>query len=422
MGAQSRLLAPSVPFRFFIAAAVFHVVAWALLAVGADQVPDFAGGPGPVLASVHALTLGVLAMTAMGASFQMLPVATGQSLIAVWPVRAASWLYVPGVAALVHGMSTGEHLTMAGGAVLAILALVVFAILVGDVLRRTRGMTVLVLHGWLSLAALLGLMVLGLASIADLEHGFIPQRENLNVAHMILAIYGFMGMLALGYSYILVPMFALSQAPAAAEGVVQLALSLIALVVATGGAAIGSGAALVGAAGLGLAVSILHLRTMLGVLGQGMRKNLGLSFVFVKVAWGLLPAGLLAGGLTAAGLLGERGAVLFGFLALFGWLLTFLLGMLQRIIPFLAAMNAAKAGQTPPRLSQLTQELPLKFHAACHFTALALVSLGIVLGLGPVVLLGAFSGLAGSLAFLWFAVDVARRMLNYKPNENSGTT
>lgn len=422
MGAQSRLLAPSVPFRFFIAAAVFHVVAWALLAVGADQVPDFAGGPGPVLASVHALTLGVLAMTAMGASFQMLPVATGQSLIAVWPVRAASWLYVPGVAALVHGMFTGEHLTMAGGAVLAILALVVFAILVGDVLRRTRGMTVLVLHGWLSLAALLGLMVLGLASIADLEHGFIPQRENLNVAHMILAIYGFMGMLALGYSYILVPMFALSQAPAAAEGVVQLALSLIALAVATGGAAIGSGAALVGAAGLGLAVSILHLRTMLGVLGQGMRKNLGLSFVFVKVAWGLLPAGLLAGGLTAAGLLGERGAVLFGFLALFGWLLTFLLGMLQRILPFLAAMNAAKAGQTPPRLSQLTQEIPLKFHAACHFTALALVSLGIVLGLGPVVLLGAFSGLAGSLAFLWFAVDVARRMLNYKPNENSGTT
>ena len=53
------------------------------------------------------------------------------------------------------------------------------------------------------------------------------------------------------------------------------------------------------------------------------------------------------------------------------------MGVLQRIIPFLAAMNANKEGHTPPRLSELAQETPLKIHAICHFTALALVSLGI---------------------------------------------
>ena len=75
-GAGSRLLPPSIPFRFFGAAVGFHLVAWLAALAGANDLPAFAGGLGWPLAALHAVTLGVLAMTAIGASLQLFPVAT----------------------------------------------------------------------------------------------------------------------------------------------------------------------------------------------------------------------------------------------------------------------------------------------------------------------------------------------------------
>ncbi|HRH88244.1 MAG TPA: hypothetical protein PLO41_15460, partial [Rubrivivax sp.] len=79
-GATSRLLPMSVPFRFFAAATGFHGLAWLALLVAAPDVPRFAGGLGWPLAALHLLTLGVLVMTVLGASLQLLPVATRQAV------------------------------------------------------------------------------------------------------------------------------------------------------------------------------------------------------------------------------------------------------------------------------------------------------------------------------------------------------
>jgi hypothetical protein len=86
-GAKSRLLPPSIPFRFFAAAAMFHVLMWLAMLIGADAAVSFRGGPGPPLAGVHLLTLGVLTSTAIGASAQLLPVATRRPLAARWPIK-----------------------------------------------------------------------------------------------------------------------------------------------------------------------------------------------------------------------------------------------------------------------------------------------------------------------------------------------
>jgi hypothetical protein len=63
-GAKSRLLPASIPFRFFAAAASFHVLMWLVLLIGASEAVGFRGGLGTTLASVHLLTLGVLMFTA----------------------------------------------------------------------------------------------------------------------------------------------------------------------------------------------------------------------------------------------------------------------------------------------------------------------------------------------------------------------
>src|ERR1700675_1847572 len=115
-GAASRLLPPSIPFRFFGAAVAYHLLAWIALFDGAQSVPRFAGGLGWPLAALHLVTLGVLAMTAIGASLQLLPVATRQ------PVRSQRWpaliwrVYTPGVAAVALGMGMAAPRLLAGGA------------------------------------------------------------------------------------------------------------------------------------------------------------------------------------------------------------------------------------------------------------------------------------------------------------------
>ena len=160
-----------------------------------------------------------------------------------------------------------------------------------------------------------------------------------------------MGLLVLGFSHILVPMFALASAPAKRPSFATFAAAIAALVLGTFGALAGSRVMLASAALIGLAAAGGYLWLMYRVLATGMRKSLGLSFVLVRVAWIMLPITLLVGLAALYGIAGDNGATLFGFLLLFGWLLTFLFGILQRIMPFLASMFVTPPARGGPRSS-----------------------------------------------------------------------
>ncbi len=405
--ARARLLPVSIPYRYFAAAIVFHGAAWVALALAADQAVSFNGGLGPTLAAVHLLTLGVLAMTAIGAALQLLPVATGQGLTLVWAARLAFWLYLPGVIVLVYGMSEGRLAAVDGGGTLIVLGLGLFALAAGSSFARASDFGAVAAHGWASLVCLGLLALLALLLIADLRLGFLPDHYTFAVVHLVLGAYGFMGLLAIGFSLILVPMFALASAPASALGYRQLWLAAAALGLGAIGTLSGDAGALATACLLGLAAVGLHLTLMRQCLAQGMRKRLGLSFVLIKIAWALLPLSLVLGLAVTLDLAGPRGPTLFAFVLLFGWLLTFLLAILQRILPFLAAMHAAASGPMP-LLSALGDERWLKLHAAAHLGALAAVAVGILFDLAILVAAGAWLGAAGSVAYAWFAVSVIR--------------
>ena len=67
---------------------------------------------------------------------------------------------------------------------------------------------------------------------------------------------------------------------------------------------------------------------------------------------------------------------LFALAAVLGWLLSFLMGVLQRILPFLASMHAAQGRRRPPTPSALTLTRALNWHAVAHALALALLAAG----------------------------------------------
>jgi hypothetical protein len=406
MGAKDRLLPPSVPYRFFATAIIMHVAGWAALLAGATDLPGFLGGLGPVLAGLHLITLGVLAMTAMGAAFQMLPVATRRQLGPIWACRLTWWLFTPGVIVLSLGLGTAWPWALTLGAGLSVAGLAVFGVLVARNLMQVGDLPGVTHHAWIAMAALAALALLGILLVADIDGGFLPDRGRVAAAHAVLAGYGFMGMLAMGFSTVLIPMFILAQGPSERVSIWVARLSALALALAVGGilAEWNAVAALGGL--VGLVAAGLHVRSLVAVLKSRMRKKLETFFRMVKAAWVMLPVSLACG---VAALFADV-ASLWGLLLVLGWLLTFVTGILQRIMPFLASMHSGGGpGIKPIMLSQLVAERPLAIHAACHGAAIALIAAGMVAGSGISTALGAACGLAGALSFAVFAWLLMRR-------------
>jgi hypothetical protein len=392
--ARSRLLPMSLPFRYFGAAAAFQLGAWALLFFASSELIQFEIGLGPVFAALHLLTLGVLAMSAIGATLQLLPVATRQPVRALWAVRLQWWLFVPGTLLFAGGGAAYRPDLLGAGAMLVILGLSIYAVLLAKNLLGARGMRVVVAHGWAALACLVALAATGLALVGRYEHGWAIDHEALRTAHLVLATFGFMGLLAIGLSGFLLPMLAVAPPPPPRVAYAVLGLALA-------GIAMGSlGLALPGALA-GLAAALLHVASMERSLRARLRPKLEPSFLLVRVSWACLIACLA---LAALGFPG--GALPFVIALVPGWLLTFLLGVLQRIVPFLASVHASASDRGTPIIAALTPARLLAAHRLLHLAALALLVAAALTGKAALAAAGAACGLAGAALFSAFFVFV----------------
>lgn len=408
--ARSRLLPASIPLRFFGAAAVFHLLAWLALLAGAADVPHFAGGLGLPLAALHLVTLGVLAMTAIGASLQLLPVATRQAVGRPGAIAALWWAYTPGVALLTTAMAIGQPVPLAAGAAVVVLALAGYALLLARNLLGARGMAVVVVHGWAALCSLLVLLASGVSLAAAYRGHALLDRGTAVGLHLAFAAYGFMGLLVLGLSYILVPMFALADAPAKRPALASAATAMAALALGAA-ASLGSMPTALGSLAIvaGLAALALHVVLMNRALRTGLRARLGRPFVLVRVGWAGLGASLLAALALVHDAAFARLGALFGVL-LIGGLLSFLLGMLSRIVPFLASMHAPPGRRGPPLPSALTAERPLALNFWCHLAALALLLAAVLVDSAGLARAAGVLGSIGAAAFLRFFAVAWQRL------------
>jgi len=156
------------------------------------------------------------------------------------------------------------------------------------------------------------------------------------------------------------------------------------------------------AALLGLAAAAAHVIAMERSLRARLRQPLGASFLLVRVSWACLLGSLALAALMALDLAPPRAPLLFGLLLVPGWLLTFLLGVLQRIVPFLASVHASSSTRGTPVISALTPVRLLAVHRSLHLLALACLFGAALAGQAWIALAGAAAGLAGALAFAAF--------------------
>jgi hypothetical protein len=410
-GASGRLLPPSVPLRFLALAVLSHVAFWAALFATSGQLAGFRGGFAPLLAAVHLLTIGVLLCAAIGAAVQILPVVTRQPLVAVWPVRITFWLLLAGLVLLVFGFhAVRPDLARAGGGAAAA-GVCLFAAVLADNLRRARDPLIVVAYGWAALAALVATVLFGVTLTMNIAWGEALDRRAIALAHLILGGFGGMGLFALGFSHVLVPMFTLAAVPDRRLAWAGFIAAVLAVTLGAAGALGRSSALLAVALGFGFVACGIHLRLMHQVLRDGMLRRLGLSFVLVRTAWVMLPATLAAALISLMFVDSPVGPLQFGMLLFAGWLLTFLLGILQRILPMLVSMHASPAPGAGQVLSlNPLRRASLRLHVGCHALALAAILAGSVTNLALLVKTGSAVGLVGALAYAVFSFDVLRRL------------
>jgi hypothetical protein len=154
---------------------------------------------------------------------------------------------------------------------------------------------------------------------------------------------------------------------------------------------------------------LIHVALMEHSLRSGMRRGLGSSFILVRIGWACLAASLVLALALEMELNIRHGAVLFGML-LIGGLLTLLLGMLSRIVPFLAAMHAGAGMRRPPTPSKMTLQRALDIHLYSHSLALTLLLIGVFFDNIWLLRAGATAGTLGAAAYAVFFVNAWRCM------------
>ena len=239
--------------------------------------------------------------------------------------------------------------------------------------------------------------------------------------HIVFSLFGFMGALALGLANILVPMFALGPLPAERTqlGIAALVAAALLLTVPV---ALGAWpqAALLAAVGPALAAVVWHLHSMRQVMRQGMRRELGGSFRLVRLGWGGLIATLALAAWWALDPEWAGATTALVACAAMVWLMSFLFGILQRIVPFLVSMHLAGAGRRAPTPSGLTDERALGVHRSGHVAALVLTMLAIAIDSALVGYAAAMAGVVGALGFGVFFVVVLKRARRARDDRAAG--
>jgi len=318
-----------------------------------------------VIALTHLLVLGFIGSVVMGAMYQLVPVALETKLFSERLAKVQFVLHVAGFVGMVlmfrvWNMKQVGHF---GSVMLVGVGLFVFNI-ARTLLRAPKWNAVTwaiaAALGWISLTVIAGLSIAaakcsyqsttGLATVGGVRMvinglrsvaGFMAHFDQISAmhAHAHAGVVGFFLMLILGVSYRLVPMFALSELQSQRRAVLSIGLlnlGLAGLVVAI---LLRSPwkLAFAGVLITGLAVYGWELRAILRArkrahLDWGLRTFLTalglvlpLSLLGLVLSWPWLPLSAFTGQLENV----------YGFVVLFGVVTFAILGMLQKILPFL---------------------------------------------------------------------------------------
>lgn len=410
----------SVPFRFFLTAPVFALLAAVVMLWNGEEMLVARWSPA-TLAAVHLLTLGFMTMVMAGAMFQMLPVLAGT------PVPRPRM-----VASIVHPALLLGTLLFAGSLLFAqpmllkiaisllSVGLVVFLVAILLTLSRTRNQTATVFAMGLATTALGVTLLFGLTLSASRAWGIALPSLSLRDLHPIWGLIGWTGLLVAGVAYHIVPMFQMTPnypqwlirgfAP-----VVFVVLALWSVAKWQGGGAWWQWLGLI-CIGLLAGANTLFAGITLDLQRRRRRRLPDLTLEFWRV-------GMLSVTLAAVLWVSQifpllsfrQSSALLGVLMIIGAAMSFISGMLCKIVPFLAWFHLqAKmgVGGALPNVKAMLPDKAQRLQLRLHLAALALCVAAAVV---PSVFAypAALGFGAASMSLLWNMICVVRIYRNF---------
>jgi len=397
----------SVPYRFFLTAPVFGIVAGLILAVLGPEAFSSRWSRG-ALAMTHLIVVDFMLQAMCGSLLQFVAVVAGAN---IWRPRL--------VASIVHPLITAGAVFLASAFLFEAPVLFLFAAgtfvgalglfltVMGIALVRTpaRSMSIHVLRvavfGLLVTVALGATLALILGTQGELT-GDLSLITLVNV-HVAWGLGGWALMLVIGVSYMVVPMFQLT--PPYPEKLTRLwPVGLFALLVLwslqLGADAAQPWQSAVVLAGVLLAAS--YGATTLWLQSRRRRRQSDATFLYWRVAMLSLIAAAVSWLVFA--LVPELGAhprapLWIGVLAIPGLFMSVIAGMLYKIMPFLNWLHLQQQGGKtvpPPNMKQMIPESAMVWQMRLHSLALVLLLAAVI---WPQLALPA--GLVFSAACVW---------------------
>ena len=191
---------------FFLAAPAGLAAAGLLLA-GANS-DSFAGVNLPRnLAIVHALVVGWVTTTMMGATYQVIPAVLGGRLWSAALIRLQFGLHICAVPVFVWAFYRWDLRVLEAGGIMVCASLVLYLFNAGLGLARGSRTGATRAYILAALSFLLATGGLGLLWVVALRHALFTITLDRIAAHAHLGLLGWLGMTVMGVSYQLVPMF-----------------------------------------------------------------------------------------------------------------------------------------------------------------------------------------------------------------------
>ena len=374
----------SVPLRFFLTAPLFAIAAaLALLSLGpAVWASRWSAG---ALAVTHLMTLGFLAMVMIGALMQMLPVVAGAPVAQARRVGSRVHVLLSlGTLALAGGFLFAWAPLLALALALLALAFVAFIGAAAGSLVRARAAAITVRGIRFSIGALGVTVGVGLLLGAGRTWHQPLAVSRLTALHVAWGLLGWVGLLVVGVGFQVVPMLQTTpHYPRILTGHLTRAIFVTLLLWSSaqwlsGHLTLARESAPALASLLGLGYAVFAATTL--VLQQRRRREMpDITVRFWRIGMTSLLACAVLGWM---GLWGPRGVstsleLTWGILAILGFGVSVINGMLYKIVPFLVWLHlqASPAGRGKlPNMKQIIPERRAGIQSWLHLAALLLLA------------------------------------------------
>jgi hypothetical protein len=368
----------SLPLRFFLTAPLFLLAAGILIVLSPESLVS-RWSP-QALALTHALTLGFLSMTMVGALLQMLPVVAGSSVPAPRIVAGLSHVGLTlGTVALMAGFVASAPRAFEIGLVMLSGGFLVF--LVAAAISLIRAVASVTVTGIRFAVAALGITILvGLALALKRSGVWIPPAVATAInLHVAFGLLGWVLLLVIGVAYQVVPMFQITP-PYPPKLSRWLAGAIFALLLLHAAATQFFQPAVVFVdAGLAAGVMLFAIAT-LNLQSRRRRKLPDVTLDFWRLGMTSLIASVAVWFIAQvwpAWANSNAYPLLLGVLFIGGFAVSVVSGMLYKIVPFLAwfhlqAQLQARAGSIPT-MKDMIAERWKRWQFRLHFVACLLL-------------------------------------------------